>query len=89
MRTFLRARAVGVITSTDLDYEGSITLGADICIRYGFENGEQVDVLNTNNGNRFTTYVIRGNSNEIALNGACARLGLIEDRVIILSYEIR
>ncbi len=89
MRTYLRARATGAITGINLKYEGSITLGADLCIRYGLDEGEQVDVLNTNNGNRFTTYVIRGNDSEIVLNGACARLGLSGDRVIILAYEVR
>jgi aspartate 1-decarboxylase len=49
---------------------------------------EQVQILNLNNGNRFTTYAIEGDKNEISLNGAAARLGEIGDPLIILSYCI-
>ncbi|MFC1990106.1 aspartate 1-decarboxylase, partial [Chloroflexota bacterium] len=47
---------------------------------------EQVHVLNTNNGARFTTYAIAGEKGEICLNGAAARLAVKGDIVILLSY---
>ena len=47
---------------------------------------EQVQVLNINNGARFTTYAIEGESGEICLNGAAARLGAKGDIILILSY---
>ena len=85
VRTYLRAKVEGVITGLNLDYSGSLTLGED----YGgdFEEKEQVDVLNINNGERFTTYIIKGKGLEIILNGAAARKGMVGDRVIILAYE--
>ena len=87
MRTYLRAKVQGIITGVDLNYEGSLTLGRDL---FGnFEEGEQVDVVNLNNGNRFTTYVIKGISTQIILNGAAARLGMVGDPVIIMAYEIK
>ena len=52
--------------------------------------GEKVQVLNINNGNRFETYVIKGEagSGKICLNGPAARLGLIGDQIIVLSYGL-
>ena len=86
MRTYLRAKVEGVITGVNLNYSGSLTLGKD----YGedFEEGEQVDVLNVNTGERLTTYIIKGKGLELILNGAAARKGMVGDRVILLSYEI-
>lgn len=89
MRTFLRAKVKGVVTGVDLNYEGSLTLGKDLFEQGNFEEGEQVDVVNINNGQRFTTYVIKGIPNQIILNGAAARLGVVGDEVIVMSYEIR
>jgi len=86
MRIYLRAKAQGIITGVNLGYAGSLTLGEDY---EGFEEGERIDVLNVNNGQRFTTYIIKGEGSEIILNGAAARLGLPGDRVIILAYEVR
>ncbi|MCH7590969.1 aspartate 1-decarboxylase [PVC group bacterium] len=50
--------------------------------------GEKVEVLNINNGNRFNTYVIPGHpgSGKICLNGPAARLGVVGDKIMILSY---
>jgi len=90
MRTYLRAKIKGIVTGTDLNYEGSLTLGSDFFEQGGFEEGEQVDVVNLNNGARFTTYVIRSPVlQQIVLNGAAARLGQIEDKVIVMAWEIR
>jgi len=52
--------------------------------------GEKVEVLNMNNGNRFYTYVIAGKagSGRICLNGPAARLGLVGDQLIVLSYAL-
>lgn len=89
MRTYLRAKVKGIVTGTDLNYEGSLTLGSDLFLEGKFEEGEQVDVVNCNNGQRFTTYVIKGTSKQIILNGACARLGQCGDMVIVMAYEVR
>ncbi len=76
------------VTDTQLDYEGSITIGRDIIEKAGLFAGEKVEVLNMNNGSRFQTYVIEGDSGTgpICLNGPAARLGLKGDKLIILAY---
>ena len=78
------------ITESNLNYEGSITIGSDIMKQAHIVPFEKVQVANINNGARFTTYVIEGKAGtgEICLNGAAARLGQIGDKIIILSYVI-
>jgi len=82
--------AHGFITEAELFYEGSITVDEDLIKAADILPGEKVEVLNINNGNRFSTYVIVGpaGSGKICLNGPAARLGLVGDQVIILSYAL-
>jgi len=76
------------ITQTDLHYEGSITIDEALLEASGILPYEQVDVLNINNGNRFTTYAIKGErgSGIIGINGAAARLAQTGDLVIICAF---
>jgi len=76
------------ITQADLNYEGSLTVDEDLLDAAGILVHEKVQVVNINNGNRFETYTIKGKrgSGVIGLNGACARLGMAGDRVIIIAY---
>jgi len=76
------------VTQAELNYVGSVTIDRDLIDAAGLRVYEQVDVLNINNGTRFTTYVIEGErgSGTICLNGACARLAAVGDLVIIVSY---
>lgn len=76
------------ITQTHLFYEGSITIDEDIMDQAEIRDGEQVHIVNLNNGARLITYVIKGdrNSKIFALNGPAARLGLIGDEIHILAY---
>ena len=76
------------VTQADLNYEGSISIDADLLKASGILLYEQVDVLNINNGERFTTYVIpaKAGSGEVKINGAAARLVQIGDPVIIIAY---
>lgn len=74
------------VTDADLNYEGSISLGPELIKGCGFLVNEKVDVLNCNNGERFTTYVIQGKKGEVTLNGAAARLVQKGDIVIVVSY---
>ena len=76
------------ITQTDLHYEGSITIDEALLERSGILPYEQVDILNINNGNRFTTYAIKGErgSGIIGINGAAARLAQTGDLVIICAF---
>lgn len=76
------------VTESELHYEGSIGIDRDLMDAAGFSPYEKVDVLNINNGNRFSTYIIeypRGNG-DIVINGAAAHLASPDDLVIILSY---
>ncbi len=76
------------ITGLELYYEGSITIDSDLLDMADMLPGEQVQVVNLNNGERFITYTISGErgSGVIELNGPAARLAAIGDKVIIISY---
>jgi aspartate 1-decarboxylase len=77
------------ITGSDLSYEGSITVDPALLEASGILPYEQVDVLNINNGQRFTTYTIvskKRGSGEITVNGAAARLVQKGDLVIICAF---
>lgn len=78
------------ITDACLYYRGSITIDEVLLKAANLREGEQVDVLNLDNGSRIRTYAIKGkkNSGEICLNGPAARSGAIGNRVAILSYGI-
>jgi aspartate 1-decarboxylase len=79
-----------VVTEANLNYIGSITISEDLMDAVGIVEGEKVQVVNNNNGNRFETYVIKGerNSGVICINGAAARLAQPGDIVIIISYAL-
>jgi aspartate 1-decarboxylase len=76
------------VTEANLNYEGSVTIDADLMEAADILPHEQVQVLNVNNGERFDTYAIRGprGSGVICLNGPAARLAHVGDLVIILTY---
>jgi aspartate 1-decarboxylase len=90
MRTMLRSKIHRVrVTETNVSYEGSITIDPELLETADILPYERVEVLNVNNGARFSTYAIEGKrgSGEICINGAAARLATKDDIVIILSYE--
>ena len=78
------------ITDADLNYEGSLTIDKDLLDAVDLRPYERVMVYNINNGERFDTYAIEGESGSgvIGLNGAAARKGLIGDQIIIVSYAL-
>jgi aspartate 1-decarboxylase len=78
------------ITSADLHYEGSLTVDEDLLDAADLVEYEEIQVVNVNNGQRFSTYVIPGprGSGVIQLNGAAARLGMVGDLVILISYAV-
>ena len=90
MRIMLKSKIHrATVTDSKIDYEGSITIDRELMQAADILPYEQVQVLNINNGARFTTYAIEGaaGSGEICPNGAAARLALKGDVVIILSYR--
>lgn len=76
------------ITEANLHYVGSITIDEELMEAANFIEGERVQVVNNNNGERLETYVIKGErgSGVICLNGAAARRAQVGDVVIIISY---
>jgi len=76
------------LTGADLHYEGSIAIDKTLMEKADLVPGEQVHVLDIDNGSRFITYVIEAaaGTKAVVLNGAAARLAAVGDKVIILSY---
>lgn len=75
------------ITDANLNYVGSITIDKNLMKAANLLEFQQVDVLDINNGERFSTYIIKGEKKgEICLNGAAARKVCVGDLVIIVSY---
>lgn len=78
------------VTDANLEYEGSITIAEDLMQAAKLQEGQKVDVLNINNGERFQTYIIKGEAGTgtICINGAAARKAMKGDKVIIISYAL-
>tara|TARA_R110002051_G_scaffold1418_1_gene7978 strand:- start:252 stop:602 length:351 start_codon:yes stop_codon:yes gene_type:complete len=76
------------VTGADLNYIGSITIDEDLMDAAGIIEGERVQIVNNNNGNRLETYAIPGprKSGEITLNGAASRLVAVGDILILIVY---
>lgn len=76
------------VVQAALDYVGSITVDADLMDAAGILEYEKVDIVDVDNGNRFSTYVIAGErgSGMICLNGAAARCVCLGDKIIIMCY---
>jgi len=88
-RTLLKSKIHrATVTDANLNYEGSLTIDPVLMRQADILPYEKVDVVNINNGQRFSTYAIEGKegSGEICLNGAAARLGSIGDLTIIITY---
>lgn len=91
LRSMLKSKIHGAtVTQTELYYTGSITLPADLMVAADLLAGEQVDVVNLNNGNRITTYVIEGpaNGGTICLNGPAARMATVGDMLHVIGYGL-
>ena len=78
------------VTGADLNYIGSITIDEDLMNASNIIEGEKVQIVNINNGERLETYAIKGqrSSKEVCLNGPAARKVQKGDVVIIISYAI-
>ena len=78
------------VTQADLHYVGSITIDEALLEAANIIEGEKVQIMDIDNGERFETYVIKGErgSGCICLNGAAARKVAVGDLVIIVSYAL-
>ncbi len=76
------------VTEANLNYVGSISLDEDLMDAVNIIENEKVQVLNIHNGERFNTYVIKGErgSGEVTLNGPAARKAQVGDTIIVVSY---
>jgi len=89
LRTFLRAKIHrATVTAADLEYVGSVTLDADLMDAADIDHLERIEIYDVANGNRLTTYALRGRrgSGEVQINGAAAHLVRPGDRVILAVY---
>ena len=88
MRTYVAAKLHNLtVTDASVHYVGSVTVDAALLARAGIDAYEAVDVVNLNNGARWTTYVIPGSRGVFTLNGGGARLGVIGDRCVLIAYR--
>lgn len=89
LRTLLKAKLHRVtVTQSELGYEGSCAIDEDLLEAADMVEYQQIDIYNVNNGDRFTTYAIRGQrgSGMISVNGAAARKAQVGDLLIIATY---
>lgn len=78
------------VTEANLNYMGSITIDENLLEASGILPNEKVQIVNINNGERFETYVIKGErgSGQICLNGPAARLVQLGDKIIVIAYAM-
>ena len=76
------------VTDANLNYVGSITIDQDLLDAADMLVGQKIDIVNINNGERFSTYIIPGErgKGDICLNGAAARKVHKGDKIIIIAY---
>ncbi|RLA44281.1 MAG: aspartate 1-decarboxylase [Gammaproteobacteria bacterium] len=79
---------MGTVTQAELWYDGSCAIDSNLLELAGMREFEQIDIYNVNNGERFTTYIIKAEagSGTISMNGAAARRVQVGDRIIIATY---
>ena len=88
-RTFLHAKLHRVrVTHADLNYIGSVTIDQDLLDASGILHNEKILVINLENGTRIETYALPGASGTgvIGMNGGCARVCQVGDRLLIMSF---
>jgi len=89
LRAFLRSKIHrATVTHVDVDYEGSLSLDEDLMTAAGLWPFERIDVWNVSNGERFSTYIIRGEkgSGQVGVYGAAGRKVTVGDIIIIAAY---
>ncbi|SFV50328.1 Aspartate 1-decarboxylase [hydrothermal vent metagenome] len=76
------------VTEANLNYVGSITIDQNLLDSANMRVGQKIDIVNINNGERFSTYIISGKAGkkEICINGAAARKVEVGDKIIIIAY---
>jgi len=91
LRMMLQAKLHRVrVTQADLDYEGSCGIDETLLEASGLRENQYIELYNVNNGERFSTYIIKAprGSGAISLNGAAARKAMVGDLLIICAYSM-
>ena len=91
LRTMLQAKLHRVrVTQADLEYEGSCGIDEALLEASGLRENQYIELYNINNGERFSTYIIKAprGSGAISLNGAAARKAMVGDLLIICAYSV-
>ncbi len=91
MRWILRSKIhKAIVTESNINYVGSITVDEDLIEKAGFLSGEKVLVVSNNSGVRVETYIINGKNNSgiICMNGASAHLIKKGEEIIIMGFEL-
>jgi aspartate 1-decarboxylase len=91
MKRFIAAKLHGItVTEIAPEYNGSVVICEALLRVAGIEPYESVDVVNLDNGQRWTTYALPGHSPHgiFSLNGGGARLGLVGDRCVVMTYQL-
>jgi aspartate 1-decarboxylase len=78
----------GAVSDVRIDYEGSLTIDAELIRRSGMLIHQKIQVLNISNGYRLETYVIPGGPGDLIVNGAAARHAVKGDRLIVIAYGL-
>lgn len=88
LRSYLIGKIHNIrLTDKNIQYVGSITLGPEYLLASGIQPNEMVQIVNVENGARFTTYVLDGGrAGECTLNGGAARLAEVGDKLIIMAF---
>lgn len=91
MRWFLRSKIThAIVTDSNLEYIGSITIDEDLIEKAGLNIGEKVLVVSNTSGARLETYIIKGEpgSGAIEMNGAAAHLIKTGEEIIVMGFEL-
>jgi len=89
LRAFLRSKIHrATVTHVDVDYEGSLSVDEDLMTAAGLRPHERIEIWNVTNGQRFSTYVLRGEkgSREIKVFGAAGHKAVVGDVIIVAAY---
>lgn len=89
LRSWISGKIHGIrVTGASVEYEGSVTIDHDLMIEADIDVGEQVHIVNLNNGQRWITYAIPGPPGAFTLNGGSARLGVEGDQCVIMVFSL-
>lgn len=88
MKEYIQSKIHNInVTAKSLDYHGSVTICSHLLKESNIDPYQKVDIVNLNNGNRWTTYTVPGPKGSFELNGGGARLGEIGDRCVVIAYQ--